>query len=907
MFCNGSRDFDVYHCVRQNICPVAYLLLYLCTSSSVIWGQTDTTLRQSLSIEGKDINLKQVLDLIGREAHVEFAYSPTLLATGHTFRFQIQDKPLEEILTSILADVGLGYRTTAKKIVLYRLKSALPKFSVGGYVYDNETGEHLIGAHIYDLESGVGTYSNEYGRFNLTLAMGEYQLIVSYIGYQDEIVAIDLDRSQSQSVRLKGHDPLATVVVLAQTGNHAPEPTGLSTASFSMEEIDAQPAIGGEVDVTRVLTLLPGVSNGIEGTSGIFVRGGTPDQNLILLDGVPVYNVSHLFGFLSVFNSDAIQKMYLIKGGFPARYSGRLSSVLDIRMKEGNMHRFGVSGSISPIASRISVEGPIIKDKMSFLLTGRRTFVDLFLGKIKRTEVNNDFTANGLKYFFSDYNAKWNYRMSDRDRIYISFYGGEDALRRSDEFGSRVGKTGNKTLVKNRIEWGNLVGAFRWNHLFGSNLFSNLTINYSRYQFGVYRLEDESRFNGEAWSLLSGKDVYYNSFVRSWSLNLDFDFAPSPGHYIKFGGRASAQNFLNGESGILLQDGPMSARTETLFNNDPKPANSFSLYIEDEVLISNRFSANLGQNTSMYHVEGRTYGAVEPRARLQYALTDHWTARAAYTRMTQYLHLISNTGVGLPNDLWISSTATISPQRSWQLSSGLGLLSDGWDISFDGYYKKMKQLVTFGDETTNLVSPQSIEEQVVTGWGRSIGLEFKLKKQKGKTNSWLSYTLAWTNRFFPQIGNGQPFPYKYDRRHDLSVNLTHKLSPKFEFTASWVFQNGIAVSLPSQEFEVARSINTDGSVNNVQYFAVEYRSRNNFRFPFYHRLDLGLAYYMKAKWGKHSLHLSVYNAYDRKNPFSISPGLFARDNGKTLVFGYQKNSLLPILPGIAYRFNISEL
>ena len=895
--------------VRDYLTRVLFMLLSLCASVSLAVGQVDHLLHQSLSVETKPLSLKEILDLIEEEVNVHFAYSPSLLAVGRKFRLVAKDQSVQEVLTPLLEDVGLGYRTTPRKVVLFRLKTALPKFDLKGYILDDLTGEHLIAAHIYDPETGVGTYTNEYGYYNLNLPSGAYDLSVSYVGYEDQKLNILLELSQHRSIRLKPHDALATVEVIAKyRGEEAIQKTQISSSTLTMEEVVATPSLGGEVDITRALTLMPGVATGIEGTAGIFVRGGTPDQNLIMLDGVPVYNASHAFGFLSVFNSDAIQKMELIKGGFPARYSGRLSSVLDIRMKEGNFEHFGLSGSVSPIATRIGVEGPLIKNKMSFMLTGRRTFLDLFLGRPKRRDFESGFTEDSFKYFFSDFNGKWNYRISDRDRIYLSFYGGEDVFELNSQSGWEGGKTALLSDNSDGINWGNLIGAFRWNHLFGSSVFSNLTLNYSRYRFGLLSGLQESKTIDDVTSSIFTKEVFYNSFVRDWSLKLDFNLAPSPNHFIRFGAKIATIDFLNGESGIQSQNGPTSTPIDTSFNAGSKPAANLGVYVEDDFSLSRRVSANVGMNASLCRVDERTYSSLEPRFVMRLLLHKHWAYRVAYSRMTQYLHLVSNSGIGLPNDLWISPTATIPPQRSWQLASGINYIAHGFDISLEAYHKKMMKLVAFQDANVNILSPLSIHEQVVIGHGKSTGLELLFKKQKGKTNAWISYTLAWTDRSFPDIDGGQPFPYKYDRRHDLSLTILQKLSSRFQLSASWVFQNGIAVSLPQQEFEIAQSISTEISPAfiNLGYYALDYGTRNGFRFPFYHRLDLSLAYYMKANWGNHSLHLSVYNAYNRKNPISISPGLYSKDDG-SLEFKYRSMSLIPILPGIAYRFNFSKL
>ena len=896
-----------------------FLLAFLNIMAASMFGQN--LLEQKVSVQFSDMAIENAIGLLKNKTGVKFTYSPNIFSKNKKVSVNVENMPLKNILEQIFSGTNVGYKATTKKIILFKKEdigngatgmntSPAPpkkKITLSGYVSDKETGEKLIGANIYDAANEQGAVTNVYGYFSLTIPTGKYNFEISYIGYSPQNIAIDLNKDITKNVDLGVSNELAVVEVVATTYREEAvlEGTQMSSINIPIEKIEALPALGGEVDVMRVIQLLPGVQSGGEGSSGVFVRGGSPDQNLILLDGVPVYNVSHLFGFLSVFNSDAINNMELIKGGFLARYGGRLSSVMDIRMKEGNMKKFTGSGSISPIATKLLLEGPIINDKMSFMVTGRRTFLDLILGREKKETSNNVTTTNSSKYFFYDFNGKINYKISDKDRLYLSFYGGKDKFEGKEKY-ETFDTNGGKNYfseTNNGLDWGNIISAFRWNHLFTDKLFGNLTLHYSRYQFDINNSDRTTFFENNENISDRSASIEYNSFVKDWAAKLDFDYVPSTRHYIRFGASAVTHTFLPGVTGQKNTNSISGVETDTILNNNSKiNALEYTAYMEDDFDLTSRLKMNLGVHASAYNVGNKTYTSVQPRASLRYKPTSNWAVKGAFATMTQYLHLLTTSGVGLPTDLWISPTEKIKPQQAWQVAGGVThTLGKSWDVSLEGYYKEMKNMVAYKEGVNLLVSTEDIEEKVILGKGTSKGAELFLRKNAGKTTGWFGYTLSWTDRTFPEINFGKTYPYKYDRRHDLSISVVHKFSEKFRMSGSWVYSSGQAVTLPRREFNPGTVVTTNETDLSSIYVGLDYTGKNNFRLPSFHRLDISASWHKKTKWGEQTFQVSLYNAYSRKNPFYVSRGLYVDDNGD-LEYKYKLVSLFPIIPGVAYNF-----
>ncbi|TAJ10225.1 TonB-dependent receptor [Marinilabiliaceae bacterium JC017] len=767
------------------------------------------------------------------------------------------------------------------EVVLHAQKN---QFTISGYVSDVETGEKLLNANVYEAENLTGTISNTYGFYSLTLPKGKHTVVFSYVGYKTIQKEIDLQADLTLNVDLAPNGKLEEVTVVGKARESKLTDTQMSTEVVSMETVKNLPSFMGEADVMKTLQLLPGVQSGSESSSGLYVRGGGPDQNLILLDGTPVYNANHLFGFFSVFNADAIKNVTLYKGGFPARFGGRLSSVVDIKMKEGNEKEFHGGMQVGLIASKFFVEGPIKEDKTAFHISGRRTYIDL----LARPFMHNEETGG---YFFYDLNAKVNHKFSDKSRLYISAYTGRDkAYSEYDETDSWDGKN-NTYKDKSKLYWGNLTTALRWNYIFTNKLFSNTTVTYSQYQFRVNSTQETLEHKQTT------EDTYYNykSGINDVSYKIDFDWYPTPAHDVKFGANYTYHTFKPGVE-VLKANNIEEQPVNTVFGDQDIYAHEVTGYIEDNMKITSRLKANVGLHVSGFNVENTFYSSFEPRASLRYLATDKLTFKMAYARMQQYIHLLSNSTIGLPTDLWVPVTKKIKPMVSHQMALGTVYSPrKGYSISLEGYYKEMDNLIEYKEGASFFGSSQGWEEKVEMGEGRSYGAELLLKKETGKTTGWIGYTLSKTDRKFDNINFGKYFPARYDRRHDVSVAVTHKFSDKIDLGISWVYGTGNAITLPSNTIATLEINHSDyGSYegNTVQYFD----QRNNYRMPDYHRLDVGINFHKVKKHGVRTWNISVYNAYNRKNPFFLYVG--EKDDVKVL----KQVSLFPILPSVSYTY-----
>ncbi|MBF9252015.1 TonB-dependent receptor plug domain-containing protein [Pontibacter sp. 172403-2] len=757
------------------------------------------------------------------------------------------------------------------------------RHTISGYVRDAQTSENLIGAAVYDALSGQGTTTNSYGFYSLSLNAGDsVALMASYIGYGRQRLSLKLTKDVTYNYALSPNTSLATVEVMASKEEKIEESTRMSTISVPIEQLKAVPALMGEVDVIKTLQLLPGVQSGTEGASGLYVRGGGPDQNLILLDGAPVYNATHLFGFFSVFNADALNHIELVKGGFPARYGGRLSSVLDISMKEGNMHEFHGEGSIGIIASKLTLEGPIKKDTASFIISARRTYLDV----LARPFMNKEEGVVG--YFFQDFNAKFNYRITSKDRLYLSGYTGLDKFHTRFENNDTYNNSSYYSKETAGLGWGNNMLSLRWNRILNNRLFLNTTATYSRYQFDIdVQNQDRSEENGEVTRESSSRLIYLSN-IRDYSIKTDFDYLPSPSHYIRFGSQAIQHQFRPGA--IQLTDEIEGDEINDLKQGSKTAAVEASVYIEDDVRLSDKLKMNVGGRLNSFFVDGETYTSLEPRVTARYLVNDRLALKASYAKTSQFIHLLTNSGIGLPTDLWVPATKLVQPQRATQYAFGAAqtLLDGQYEVSVEGYYKTMKGIIEYkeGSDFTTTIS-NNWETKVTTGKGWAYGAEFFLQKKVGRTSGWVGYTLSWANRQFAELNYGRKFPYRYDRRHDISVVLFHQLPRNWNFSSTWVYGTGNAVTLTESRYIVGAYETVDS-----------YSSRNNYRMRAYHRLDLGFSKIKTKSWGEVVNTFSLYNAYSRQNPFYMYFA-GAKDGEKA---SFRQVALFPIIPSFSKSF-----
>jgi hypothetical protein len=783
--------------------------------------------------------------------------------------------------------------------------------TISGYVQDEATGEKLIGANIYNKNDLSGTSSNNYGFYSITLKEGEYDLIFSYVGYKTEVKNINLSDDMQLNVSLSPSLGIEEVEIYANSNSQTIQSTQMSSIDISVESIKKVPALLGEVDVIKAIQLLPGVQSGTEGASGLYVRGGGPDQNLILLDGTPVYNASHLFGFFSVFNVDAINNVKLIKGGFPARYGGRSSSVLDISLKEGNMKKFQGSGSVGLIASKLTLEGPIIKDRASFIVSARRTYLDVIAQPLIREMAGGDeFTTQG--YYFYDLNAKINYKISQKDHLYLSVYTGDDRFYQNQKPYTYL-YAGNlyTNEARSDLGWGNITSALRWNHQFSSKLFSNTSLTYSNYNYEVQNytesiVETADGVTNEINSL------HFLSGIEDFAGKIDFDYLPATNHYVRFGANYIYHTFKPGASVYQIKNEEVGD-IDTTLGEDFIRASEFSMYIEDDFKVSNRIKANVGLHYSGFLVNQKYYHSLQPRASARYLINDTWSLKTSYAMMQQYIHLLTNNNIGLPTDLWVPATDKILPQRSHQVALGLSKsFGEMYLLSVEGYYKRMNHLIEYQDGASFMGSNTGWEDKVEHGNGWSYGAEVFFEKKVGKMTGWVGYTLSWTERQFEALNGGEVFPYKYDRRHDVSAVLTVPLDDRWDFSVSWIYGTGTAHTLPTERYfgNASNNYNNYGLFNSYspyfflggyqQPFSQELEhvdSRNSIRAADYHRLDVSFQKKKKTRWGESAWTLGVYNTYNRKNPFYYYIGYDTRGNR-----ALRRVSLFPFIPSATYTF-----
>lgn len=786
-------------------------------------------------------------------------------------------------------------------VLLFFFASSLhaQKYTISGYVKDAGSGEVLIGATVVDKDQpGNGMATNIYGFYSFELPKGEYTLKASYVGYSTKEVSVNISEDITLNFNLEEETSrLEEVLVSATRSDENVSSVKMSTEKLQIERIKSMPALFGEVDIVKSLQLLPGVSTAGEGTSGMFVRGGSSDQNLILLDEATVYNASHLLGFFSVFNPDAVKNVEIYKGGIPAKYGGRISSILDIQMREGNNQEFEASGGIGSISSRLTAEFPLVNDKSSLLLSGRRTYADVFLGFAQDENIRNN------TLYFYDFNTKFNYRFSDKDKIFVSGYFGRDNLGFQDLFG---------------FDWGNATVSTRWNHLFNDKLFLNTTLLYSNFDYGF---DVNSAGTGFKW----------NSGLQEYNLKMDFDYFLNNNNTLFFGANAIYHVFAPAE--ITSQDSNVQD-----FNLQNDFAVETAVYVSNQHTISERISmeygiryssfAKIGPDSVSIYEEGQAkrpeneirtdayqsndlvkyYGGFEPRLGVRFMVNSKTSLKASYNRMRQYLQVATNATAGFPTDRWIPADYHIKPVIGDQVALGYfrNFNDNAWEISVEGYYKWLQNVVDFLPGEDVLLNDR-IETAVADGIAWSYGAEFMLRKNIGKTTGWLSYTLSRTERQIEGVASGEPYLARYDKPHDIALVLSHKFSERLSFSGNWVYATGAAVSFPEGRYIM--------NGQNIPFY--DDSKRNTSRMPDFHRMDLGLTYKLNSRWKRynHEITLSFYNVYNRKNPFSIEfrqvnnndPNFSEAEDGPITSTrpAAVKTALFGIIPSVTYNFSFN--
>lgn len=754
--------------------------------------------------------------------------------------------------------------------------NAQNKYTISGEVKDKSTGETLIGVAIYVQEiSSYGTLSNDYGFYSLTLPEGKYNLVFDYFGYEKKTIPVELNVNIKLNASLVEQVlELEEVVVSGEKQDLNVTGTEMSMTKLDIKELNKIPVIFGEKDILKTIQLLPGIKSAGEGNAGFYVRGGGADQNLILLDEAPVYNASHLLGFFSTFNSDALKDVTIYKGGMPAQYGGRLSSVLDIKMKEGNNQKISVAGGVGLISSRLTVEAPLVKDKGSFMVSARRTYADMFL------KLSNNEQLRNNKLYFYDLNLKANYRLGEKDKIYLSGYFGRDRLGLGNMFG---------------INWGNATATVRWNHVFNDRLFSNTSFIFSNYNYGIHLQSEDN-------------DVSIVSGIQDFNLKEDLQYYLNDNNTLRFGFNIIHHSFIPGK--VQVESGSSA--------NDLKIEKRFAIenafYISNEQKISKRLKINYGVRYSMftalgkgsifsYDKDGNTtdtviykrgqiqkhYGGLEPRVSANFTLNTQSSVKASYVRTYQYLHLLSNSTTSSPTDLWLPSSKLVKPEIADQIALGYfrNFKNNTYETSVEVYYKGLKNQIDYKNGADILLNP-NVESQLVFGNSWSYGAEFFIKKKYGKLNGWIGYTWSRTERQFDDINNGRKFFSRQDRTHDLSIVAMYDVTEKWNIAATWVYSTGNAVTFPTGGYMIGNQL------------VPMYSERNGYRMPANHRLDIGATWIRKkTEKFESSWNFSLYNAYGRQNPYMIK---FQQNKNNPQIKEAVQVSLFRWVPSVTYNF-----
>ena len=784
------------------------------------------------------------------------------------------------------------------------------KVTVSGYISDAKSGEILIGAgviYVNPVQGAplVGAVSNNYGFYTLSLPAGNRTLEWSYLGYATQTMTLDLSRDTTINIRMEPGSQIKEAIVTArkEAGIHS---TNTGALEVPQNALESMPALFGEKDVLKSLQYLPGVQGGSTGSSGIYVRGGGPDENLILLDDIPLYSVSHMFGIFSVFTPEAVKKVTLFKGSFPARYGGRLSSVIDVRTNDGNMKEFHGLVSVGMLSDRVHLEGPIIKDKTSFSVSGRVLHSFLFTPVLQMFNV----PAN---YWFGDVNGKISHKLNNGDRLIASIYHGRDRFlvhydNDYDADGYNTQENGGNTIRQEKtdvnMDWGNTVGALRWNHALGSKLFANTTLAYNHYEMDVdMKYTNTTRQNDN--ESLEKTMVTYDSGINDIDLKVDFDYNPNPDHLIKFGAEYIFHNFRPQTATLSQKE---TAGKETLVDTTLNMASGGtlighegSLYIEDDFVIGSRLSFNPGLHIGFFTTQGKPYLSLQPRFSGRWDVGGGVSIKASYARMSQYVHLLASTDISLPTDLWVPITKDIKPEIADQWSLGTYWdAGSGWELSIEGYYKNMQNVLEYKDGMSVLITSTGWEEKVAMGEGRAYGMELFIQKKTGATTGWLGYTLAKSDRRFPDgsINRGDWFPFKYDRRHDVSLVVNHKFNDRIDVSGSWKFFTGGVTTLTTREFT---TVDINGSARETDYVT----SRGNYRLPPTHTLNLGVNFHKQKRRGERIWNISIYNAYNNMNPDFVYKNYTAEYDENTWNIKQEgikvtKITVLPILPSFSY-------
>ncbi len=885
--------------MNKSLYVLAIVLLFTCK----LWGQS--VLDERIDLELQRTTIVEALYTITDQTGVDITFLNNILPK-EKINVIVKNEPLSKVLDYLLEGTGVEYRLIGESIALF--KYIPEEYTISGYIEDERTGERLIGASVYDKKNNKAAYSNAYGFFSLTVPEGEIELDISYLGYQRRQIAIEHFQNRKVRLKLRTDLTLEPVEITAmQMLQRSALQTAASVDGVNIADASLLPSLGGETDLIRTLHLYPGVQTGTDGIGGIFVRGGNPGHNLILIDDVPVYNLSHGAGLLSIFNTDAIRSAQLIKGGVPARYGGRLSSILDIRTKEGNQNEYSAKAELSLLTANASLEGPIIPGKASFFLSGRQSVLNWFLKPYSRQYKRSRAEQGVTDYNFYDFSLKLNYTLDSLNKVYFSFYKNQDDFQNNGQKSAKfTARNVDGILVpfqfdqqfRESFDWGNTVSALRWNHIFSPKLFANTTLTYSKMWVNINYDHRDSLLTlfptqqiAKAYTLSR-----YQSSIEDLGVKIDFELNPSSRHKFLYGVSINSHLFQPGA--LQLNESADEIEGQLDFSNPQLRSTEYVAYIENHLNLGARLLIDLGLRATILSVTNRNHRVLQPRLALKYKLSPDFILNASYGKTYQFLHLLSNSGFGFPTDLWVPSTRTIAPEEAWQSVVGFHWKpSKSWSLKTELYYKEMENLISYSEGVFFLSDWQ---QNITVGSGTSKGIEVMLNKEWGRLRGWMSYTLSWTDRQFENVNQGNPFPFKYDRRHNFGLAMIYQLSPSISLSTNYTFSSGLAFSLPIQKYQYQFDHFRD-----VPVTALVYNGKNQYRLPAYHRLDIGLNASFKTAWLHHEVKAGVYNVYNRNNPlyYDLRTSLLANGESLQEVKEFVQVRMIPFMPSLSYAIS----
>lgn len=871
-----------------------FAVFIIVCSQPCLFGQT--TLPDEVRIDYVAANkpLRLVLKELVSKSGININYSESRIPADKKINITAQDETIGDILLVVLKEVGYTYQIIGSQIVLLPDNSQLKTtYTISGYLKDISSGENLIHANVFLFDKSKGTQTNEDGFYSITLSRGTQRLYYSYIGYEQVVKEFFLDGDVTFDAELTPDAQLNEVIILDEVENREEETTASESKLF-LDQIRTATTLGGESDIIRLVNMMPGVNTGADGLGGMNVRGGSADQNLVLLDGAPIYNPGHALGLFSVFNSDVIKSATLYKGNIPARYGGRLSSILDVYTRDGNTKRTAGGLSMSTLALKGYVEGPIGKGGSSYLVSARRTFLDPWIKSASDYVYKLNEKEGFSTYYFADVNGKLNFRLSDKTTLLLSGFVARD------EFENKVEETSLSGEQKDRSgigwNWGNNMGSLRLKTQIGNKAFGVLSGYYTDFAFQSFDFDsflDKSVVPEE----FLYKASLFESQIKDFSASYAIDYVPSTTHRIKTGVGYINHTFnpgltnVNNKSGLFTSSSEIDAEKVKEVSKLPTlRGQEFNAYIEDEITINYSVKFNLGLHSNYVLTDTASYLSFQPRISML-AQTQKLYFKLGASRMSQYLHLVSSNGLGLPSDVWLPSTDRLAPEMSWIFSADLGYKNKlGYQWGIEGYYKMYEDLTSFDEGKTEDISvDKNWERNIPIGTGNSYGLEAYFNKIIGQTTWNANYTLSWSTYNFPDLNNGDPFPFRYDRRHNIKLGFFHRITDNTEFVLNWNYSSGNPITYPSQVV-----IDLNGTITPI------YFQKNNRLLPVYHRVDFAFNFYSKLRWARQKFSIGLYNAFNRKNKFFID---VERSPNNTNQFEETSFSILPVFPAINYSLS----